>query len=165
MRDKHTVKVLAFSGSPHSDGVVESLIEKVLEGAREADAETEMVHLYGLHIEPAPGHYSIDPTKEVIENMPRDDMMPLYAKIAQADVLVFGTPVYWANMSGVMKNFIDRLTPIENDGFSICGKVAICIAASKENEGGLELAALNIVSAVTQMGALIPPGGVLWAPG
>ena len=40
-----------------------------------------------------------------------DDFIPLMREIVQNyDTLIFATPVYWYSMSGIMKNFFDRIT-------------------------------------------------------
>ena len=157
--------ILGINGSPHHEGTTCELLNLLLSGASEAGAETRVVHLYDLNIVHEPGHYSQNPLKAVPSEMPRDGIVELYPEILRADGLVFATPVYWANMSGVMKDFIDHLTPLENDGFQLEGKVAAFIAASKENEGGLEMAVMSMVTALAQMGVLIPPNSVMWYPG
>ena len=157
--------ILGVNGSPHKTGIVVELLQLVLSGAEKAGAETRLIHLYDLRLGHAPGYYSESPEKEKPENMPKNDVTALYPEIIRADGLVFGTPVYWANMSGAMKDFIDHLTPLENDGFQLEGKIAAFIAASKENEGGVEMAVMSMVTALAQMGVLIPPNAVLWYPG
>lgn len=72
--------ILGINGSPHKDGLVTEIIQGVLDGAKSAGAEVKLVHLYDLSIIHEPGYYSEDPEKEVP-----------------------------ANMSGVMKDFIDHL--------------------------------------------------------
>jgi multimeric flavodoxin WrbA len=153
------------NGSPHPSGVVAELLELVLGGAREAGAATDVLNLYGLRITHEPGFYSEDPRREVPAAMPGDDIVRRYPDIVRADGLVLATPVYWANMSGIMKDFLDHLTALENDGFQLEGKAAAFIAASKENEGGVEMAAMAMVTALAQMGVLIPPNAVMWYPG
>ncbi|MBI2024980.1 MAG: flavodoxin family protein [Candidatus Harrisonbacteria bacterium] len=157
--------IIGINGSPHKNGLVAKLLMEVLEAARENGAETQLVHLYDLSIIHEQGLYSEDPEKEVPANMPEDGITKIYPDLIRADGLVLATPVYWANMSGVMKDFIDHLTALENDNFKLEGKVAAFIAASKENEGGMEMAAISMVAALTQMGVLIPPWGIMWAPG
>jgi multimeric flavodoxin WrbA len=160
-----TTFILGVNGSPHKEGVVCELLNLILRGAAEAGAKTKIIHLYDLNIIHEPGHYSQNPKKAIPAEMPLDGITELYPEILRADGLVFATPVYWANMSGVMKDFIDHLTPLENDGFQLEGKVAAFIAASKENEGGLEMAVMSMVTALAQMGVLIPPNSVMWYPG
>lgn len=41
-----------------------------------------------------------------------DDMNSLYETIKNADILVFATPIYFGEMSGQLKVFLDRLYPI-----------------------------------------------------
>jgi len=41
----------------------------------------------------------------------KDDMNSLYEQIDHADVLIFGSPIYWFGPSGIMKNFLDRFRP------------------------------------------------------
>ncbi|MDP3769735.1 MAG: flavodoxin family protein [bacterium] len=156
---------LGLNGSPFKDGIVVEIMNALLHEAERTGAETKLVHLYDLEMIPEKGLYSENPARAVKENMPDDDMLSLYPEIERADALVLGTPVYWANMSAVMKNFIEHLTPLENDGFKLEGKLAAFIAASKEDEGGRESAVMSMVSPLGQMGALIPPNAIIWYPG
>lgn len=40
-----------------------------------------------------------------------DDFLPLMEEIVHRyDIIIFATPVYWYSMSGIMKNFFDRIT-------------------------------------------------------
>ncbi len=42
-----------------------------------------------------------------------DDYLPLIRKIiANYEVLIFATPIYWYSMSGIMKVFFDRITDL-----------------------------------------------------
>lgn len=41
----------------------------------------------------------------------KDDMADILAKILKSDILVLGTPNYYENVSGLMKNFMDRCHP------------------------------------------------------
>lgn len=64
-----------------------------------------------------------------------DDYLPLMRKIiAEYDVLIFATPVYWYSMSGIMKVFFDRITDLldeEKDlGRKLRGKSMAAISCS-----------------------------------
>ena len=41
----------------------------------------------------------------------KDDMQEIYKRIDAADILVFGTPIYWFTPSAKMKLLLDRLRP------------------------------------------------------
>lgn len=64
-----------------------------------------------------------------------DDYLPLVRKIiADYDVLIFATPVYWYAMSGIMKVFFDRITDLldeEKDlGRKLRGKSMAVVSCS-----------------------------------
>jgi len=40
-----------------------------------------------------------------------DDMQAIYTKLLSADAIVLGSPTYFDNVTGLMKNFIDRCLP------------------------------------------------------
>ncbi|WP_461213923.1 NAD(P)H-dependent oxidoreductase [Lacticaseibacillus sp. GG6-2] len=39
-----------------------------------------------------------------------DDFLPLIGQVAACDALLIGTPVYWSDMTGLLKTFLDRCT-------------------------------------------------------
>jgi len=42
----------------------------------------------------------------------KDDMQEIRQKLEKADAIVLGSPTYFANVTGIMKNFIDRCLPL-----------------------------------------------------
>lgn len=102
---------IAINGSPRQDWNTATLLDKVLEGASAAGCRTELIHLYRLaytgckscfHCKRVGGrHYG----KCVIN----DDLKAVLEKLAHADILIFGSPVYFGNISGMMLSFLERL--------------------------------------------------------
>jgi len=60
-----------------------------------------------------------------------DDMNSLYEKIKNADVIVFATPIYFGEISGQLKVFLDRLYPIYQN---LKAKEAYIIATCYQND-------------------------------
>jgi multimeric flavodoxin WrbA len=100
------MKVLGFVGSPRLGGNTATLISQALAGAKDAGADIEMIHIPSLDISGCKG---CKYCKSHDTCRMDDDMQTLYTKIRGADVLIFGTPVYFSQMTGQMKQFIDRL--------------------------------------------------------
>ncbi len=98
-------KVLGFMGSPRRKGNTHIMIEKILEGARDEGARTEMILLDELNICECDGCHACWKGKPCTK---ADGMNDVYSKIAESDVLVFGTPVYWYGPTALMKGLIDR---------------------------------------------------------
>jgi multimeric flavodoxin WrbA len=103
------MKITAFNGSPRAaQGNTYVMVEAFLAGAKAAGAETEQVLLAEHKIEPCKGCFSCwlkTPGKCVYQ----DDVPALIAKMASSDVVVFATPLYFFNVTGIMKNFMDRM--------------------------------------------------------
>lgn len=106
------MKVLAINSSPHmAKGNTAMILIPFLDGMKEAGAEVDLINLKKLNVKPCLGCLSCwtkTPGKCII----RDDMDAVMPKIKEADILVFATPVYWDGVSGPMKMFMDRITPI-----------------------------------------------------
>jgi multimeric flavodoxin WrbA len=104
------VKVLALNGSPRMrSSSTYHILAPLLEGMESAGAETEVVHLRKLDLRACIGCYSCwvrTPGKCIFDD--KDKMASLIDKYNQADLVVFGTPLYHFSMSGIMKDFIDR---------------------------------------------------------
>ncbi|MDD1718420.1 MAG: flavodoxin family protein [Methanoregulaceae archaeon] len=99
------MKVLGIVGSPRRGGNTHLLVENILDGARDAGAETGILFLDGQEILECDGCHACWKGNPCSKD---DDMNDLYGMIAENDVLVFGTPVYWYGPTALMKGFIDR---------------------------------------------------------
>ena len=98
-------QILGLNGSPRKRGNTSILVAEVLRGAAEAGATTEAVSLGGLNIRECDGCHVCWSGRECPK---ADDMLDLYRRIGAADVIVFGTPVYWYGPTALMKALIDR---------------------------------------------------------
>jgi len=106
------MKFLALNGSPHgAKGNTEQVLQAFLEGAREAGAETEVVYLKDKTIKHCLGCFTCW-TKTPGVCVHKDDMPALLEKMRAADVMVYATPLYVFTMSGLMKDFVDRIIPL-----------------------------------------------------
>ncbi len=108
------MKFIAFNGSPAGkSSATNKIIEAFLDGAKNAGAEVDIVQLMDYEIKQCRGCFHCwfkNPGKCVL----KDDMAPLLKKYLDADVVIFGSPVYSWNMTGLLKNFVDRLVPLKS---------------------------------------------------
>jgi multimeric flavodoxin WrbA len=85
------------------------MVENFLAGAEDAGAETENIILADRKIGHCTGCFACwlkTPGKCII----KDDMEELLEKFS-ADIIVFATPLYVDNVTGIMKDFMDRMIP------------------------------------------------------
>lgn len=106
------MKVLAFNCSPRMDnGNTALILNPFKEGIQDEGAEVELFYTRKLKINPCHGGF-ICWLKTPGECWQKDDMQMLYPKLREADIYVFGTPVYVDGISGPMKNLLDRIIPL-----------------------------------------------------
>ena len=159
------VFIIGINGSPHKDGTTVMALNRILESSKNHGAIVKLIHLVDKNINPCKGCYSIDPKLCKYPCNIKDDMQDILNLMLRADGFVFATPVYWFNMSGLMKNFIDRLTNLATRGYKLEGKIGVFIASSKEDEGGKVIASMSMALALNHLGLLIPPYSILFYPG
>ena len=106
------MKVTVFNGSPRGRKSNSHLIVKpLLEGAREAGAQTEEIFLIEHDIKYCRGCFVCwgkTPGICVI----KDDMAGLLNLFLESDYAGMATPVYNMYMTGLLKNFTDRFLPL-----------------------------------------------------
>lgn len=116
------MKIIAISGSPRS-GNCEQLVNEAAEGAKSNGAEVEIVLLRNLKFRECCGsdkcYYDHTCSFD-------DDITPVMKKIAECDGIILASPSYFSNVSGLMKNFMDRTNPYCKD-HEWKGKKAILI--------------------------------------
>ena len=105
-------RILAVLGTYRKGGVLDSIVDEVLAGAREKGAETEKIYLLDKHVEFCTNCRSCTQQpgpvrgKCVIE----DDMESILTQIEAADALVLGSPVNCGNVTAIFRRFMERLT-------------------------------------------------------
>lgn len=124
------MKVLAINGSPHmNDGNTTLILNPFLDGMREAGADVELFYTRKLKIGPCNGDMSCwfkNPGKCGQD----DDMQMLLPKIKDADVIVWASPVYYAGITGPLKNLMDRQLPLHMAGELNAKKQKIVLVSS-----------------------------------
>ena len=148
------MKILGLVCSPRKEGNTEILISTALASAQEAGAETEMLHVADLDIAPcdACGACMSDGVCIV-----EDDMQTVYEKLDEADGLIFGTLVYFMNVSAQAKAIIDRTYACLRKG-SLRGKVAAVLVAARRVGAGQVLSLMYPYLTAQRM--IIAGGGI-----
>jgi multimeric flavodoxin WrbA/putative sterol carrier protein len=110
--EKKMLKILAIQGSPRPKvSNTDVLLQEFLKGAQSQGAETETVYLKQKDIHPCVGCYTCW-AKTPGVCIFKDDMPELLEKVRSCDIMVYATPLYYYNMTSLLKTFQDRLLPL-----------------------------------------------------
>jgi len=110
------MKVLAINGSPHMDeGNTAMILNPFLEGMKEAGGDVEVFYTRKLKIGACNGDLSCWFKNPGICGQ-KDDMQMLLPKLKEADIVVWASPVYYAGVTGPLKNLMDRQLPLNLQG-------------------------------------------------
>ena len=110
--EEKKIKVLLVNGSQRPNHNTGKALKGAMEGAKEAGADVELINLYS--IKNLKGCYScfkcqrkgfskVDPVCCI-----KDETWPLLEKAREADVVIFGSPVYFSYPTGLFRAFIER---------------------------------------------------------
>ena len=134
-----SVKVLGIYGSPRKGGNTDLLLDRILEGSREAGAEVESLYVRRLKISGCLECGSCDDTGECAV---RDDMDKVYPLLQEADIIFLASPNFFYNVTAQAKLLIDRSqamwskrllekTPEQRRTFDSGKGYLICVGATK----------------------------------
>ncbi len=124
------MKVLGLVGSPRKNSNTDIAVTQILRGAEASSHQTEKLYLYDLEIAPCVDCRNCK-TKSNHQCTIKDDMQLVYPKLEEADVVVFGSPLYWYGPTAKMKLLIDRLRPYV-ESKKLKDKKAILVIPSAE---------------------------------
>jgi len=117
--------ILGIVGSPRKNGRTNALVDAALDGARSRGVEVKKIYLVDYEVKPYRGSGGSD---EAYKYCPEK----LSNLCEEAVAIVLGAPVYWGDINGLTKDFMDTVR-IPNPG----GKPALGIAIAGGSGKGL----------------------------
>lgn len=145
------MKILAVSCSPREKGNTEILLNEALAGAKKEGAEVELFSVAGKTIGPC---IACNSCREEGICPQKDDMQPLYKKMLAADGIIYGTPIYFYNMTAQCKIVMDRSIALNHPNGNLDNKV-----------GGIVVVGANFgnIDAVKDLGFYLVSRRMLYA--
>ncbi len=109
------MRVVVLHGSPRRGGNSDTLAEYFVRGVRDT-GEFEVLDfiLNDMNIRPCQGCETCA-TSEGHKCAIDDDMNQIYLAFADADIVVWATPMYWGYMTAQMKTALDRMEALAMD--------------------------------------------------
>ena len=123
--------VLIISSSPRKGGNSETLAASFARGAQEAGHQVETVYLREKQLDFCRGCFACLKIGRCVIN---DDAVEIAARMHDADVLVFATPVYYYSVSGQLKTMLDRANPLYDTDYAFTKAYLLATAAEDTPE-------------------------------
>ena len=146
------MKILGIVCSPRREGNTEIMVREALEAAQQAGAETELVLVADKEIGPCDG---CEACREDGACIIDDDMQEVYRQLEEADGVIFGTPVYFINVTAQAKAIIDRTLAFLYTG-RLKGKAAAAIVTARQVGAGQ---VLSLLYTWFTLHRIVPAGG------
>ena len=129
-------KVLIISTSMRKNGNSDLMARAFAKGAEEAGNAVKIVSLADKQIAFCRGCFACQKTGRCIIN---DDAIGITEKIAEAEVIVWATPIYYYEMTGQMKTMIDRANALFVKDYKF-RDIYMLSTAAEEDESACERA-------------------------
>ncbi len=156
------MRVIAFNGSGRKDknGNTAILINYVLKELEKEGIETQQFSLAGKKISGCIACYKCAENKDRRCVMKNDILNDCIEKMLEADAIIMGSPVYFANITAEIKALIDRAGMVakQNDDM-FRRKVGAAIIAVRR---GGSLTAFNSINHFFLINQMCVPGSSYW---
>lgn len=123
------MNVLVISTSLRPTSNSDALAREFARGAVVAGHSVEVVSLRGKKIEFCRGCFACQKTQKCVI---KDDAPDIVAKMHNADVIAFATPIYYYEMCGQMKTLLDRANPLYPSDYKFRNIYLLTTAAEDE---------------------------------
>lgn len=124
-------KIIVIASSPRKQGNSNALVKEFVRGAEEAGNMVETVFVSDLKMDFCRGCMTCNHTLKCVID---DDMKTVLETMRTADVIVFTTPVYYYSVSGQLKTFFDRTSPLFADKYQFTDVYLLATASEDEAE-------------------------------
>ncbi len=111
---ENIMRIYAVNGSPRKKWNTATVLQRALDGAAQAGGahcHVEMLHLYDYRYKGCLSCFECKRTggPSYGKCAVRDELAPVLEKLAGADGVIFGSPVYFHSVTGMMRSFLERL--------------------------------------------------------
>lgn len=104
-------RVIILNGSPRKNWNTAKMCESFAQGVKESGAEAEIINLYDVEFKGCRSCFAckLKNGKNFGKCSYPDELTPILDKISQSDGLVLASPIYFGDITGVLRSCMERL--------------------------------------------------------
>jgi multimeric flavodoxin WrbA len=109
--EEFEMNFVAVNGSPRKNMNTAKLVNSAINGLDSLGIKAELYNLYDLNYKGCLSCFSCKKKngKSYGRCAINDDLRPLFKEIEEADGLILGSPIYYKDVTGEMRSFLERL--------------------------------------------------------
>jgi len=154
------MKIIGINGSPRKGGNTEILIKTVFGELEKEGIETELIQLGGKLVHGCTACGKCGEVKNGRCQIKNDFLNEVIAKMVEADGIILGSPVYFADITTEMKALIDVAGYVtRSNGHLLSRKVGAAVIAERRGGAIHAFTTINNFFLINQM---IVPGSSYW---
>ncbi len=120
------MKVILLNGSPNAEGCTYTALTEAAGALHKNGIETELIHIGKKPVQGCIACFACGKAGKCVFN---DQVNELADKIAAADAVIIGSPVYYANPNGSLMALLDRL--MLSAGWRFNGKLGAAVVSAR----------------------------------
>jgi multimeric flavodoxin WrbA len=153
--------VIAVNGSPKRNGNTYQLLKLACDELNAAGVTTEIIHLAPLKLQPCNACFQCAETRDKKCHGVKDDgLNDLLPRVFGADGLLIGSPTWFANVTGHVKNFIDRVGIVNRANDEPLSRLVGAAVVAVRRAGALPV--FDAINHFFLINAMIVPGSSYW---
>lgn len=154
------MKVLAINGSPRKAGNTEFMIQEVLKPLESEGIETEIVQIGGKEVNGCNACGVCRQKKDGRCHIPNELLNQCIEKMEEADGIILGSPVYFADVTSELKALIDVSGyAFRGAGNPLRRKIGAGVVVARRTGG---MAAFDSINHFYLINEMIIPGSSYW---
>jgi multimeric flavodoxin WrbA len=154
------MKVIGINGSPRPAGNTSIMLQTVFETLEAEGIETELIQVGGTDIKGCRACYACIKAKNSECSTRGDGFNEIFAKMAEADGMILGSPTYFADITPELKALIDRSGFVSRANGGLFRHKAGAAVVSLRRGGGIH--AYDSINHLFQICQMFIVGSTYW---
>lgn len=153
------MRAVLFNGSPRKNGNTQKMLETIAAELKEKAIKTEIVQIGGRTVRGCLACYKCVEKKNN-NCIIHDDINSYYQKMLNSDIIIIGSPTYFADITSETKALIDRCGMVAKaNGNALARKIGAAVVPARRSG---EIHAFNSINHFFLIGEMIVPGSTYW---
>lgn len=154
------MKVIALNGSPRKKGNTAHALQLVTDELEKAGIAVEVLQVGSQEIRGCTGCNACFKSRDEKCILKGDEVNDAIQKLKEADGILLGSPVYWADLNGTMKAFLDRVFYVASANGGLFRHKVGAAVVSVRRTGGIQ--AFQTLNQYLQYSEMFIPTSNYW---